>query len=107
MKHLAVALCSILLCGFGAGTVADPADSVWLNGRIYTVNEAQPWAEALAIQGDHLVFVGGNEAARKFIGAATRTIDLQGRMVMPGIHDAHSHLLWAGLHLNYGCRFGE
>ncbi len=107
MKHVIAALCSILLAGFGAGVAADMADSVWLNGRIYTVNEAQPWAEALAIQGDRLVFVGGNEAARKYIGASTRTIDLQGKMVMPGIHDAHSHLLWAGLHLNFGCRFGE
>ena len=107
MRYLIAGVFSILLGGFGTIVVAETADSVWLNGRIYTVNDAQPWVEAMAIQGGKLIFVGSNEAAKEFIGASTHSVDLQGRMVMPGIHDAHSHLLWAGLHLNYGCRFQE
>ena len=107
MRYLIARVFSILLVGFGSIVVAETADSVYLHGRIYTVNEAQPWAEALAIRGDRLIFVGSNEAAKAFIGAATGVMELQGRMVMPGIHDAHSHLLWAGLHLNYGCRLQE
>ncbi len=107
MNRYLTALCaSLALC---AGTVraADVADSVWRNGRIYTVNEAQPWAEAMAVRDGRIVFVGSNGAAKEFIGPSTQSVDLQGRMVMPGIHDAHSHLLWAGLHLNYGCRLKE
>ncbi len=85
----------------------DTADSVYLNGKIYTVNEAQPWAEALAVQGDKIIFVGSNEAAREFIGSSTSVIDLKNRMVMPGIHDAHTHLLWASMHMKCDCCFAE
>ena len=84
---------------------SDTADSVFHNGRIYTMDDNQPWARALAAVGDRLVFVGDNEGAKKYIGSETNVIDLGGRMVMPGIHDAHTHLLWAGLQLNYGCQF--
>ena len=85
--------------------VAAMADSVYLNGKIYTVNAALPWAEAIAIQGDRLVFVGSDDAVRKFIGASTSVIDLEQRMVMPGIHDAHTHLLWASMHMKCDCCF--
>ena len=85
---------------------AETADSVYLS-VIYTVDEARPWAEAIAVLGDRIAFVGSNEAAGAFIGPATRTIDLEGRMVMPGIHDAHTHLLWASLHHQYGCRLAD
>lgn len=85
--------------------VAAIADSVYLNGKIYTVNEAQPWAEAMAIQDDRLIFVGSSDAARKFIGPLTSVIDLEQRMVMPGIHDAHTHLLWASMHMKCDCCF--
>ena len=86
---------------------AQTADSVFHNGRIYTVDGNRPWAQALAVEGDRLVFVGDDEDAGKYIGPATQVIDLEGRMVMPGIHDAHTHLLWAGLQLNYGCQFSS
>lgn len=107
MKN-AVAALSLIICGGPAAVAAaERADSVYLNGRIYTVDESQPWAEAIAVMGDRIAFVGSNEAARAFIGPATRTIDLRDRMVMPGIHDAHTHLLWASLHHQYGCRLTD
>lgn len=84
---------------------AETADSVYRNGRVYTVDESRPWAQALAIERERLVFVGDDEGVEKYIGPETEVIDLGGRMVMPGIHDAHTHLLWAGLQLNYGCQF--
>jgi len=59
------------------------------NGRIYTVNEAQPWAEAVAIRNGKIVHVGDNTSASKF--EAARTTDLGGRMIMPGIVDGHTH----------------
>ena len=107
LQHLSPMHCAFLLLCFATAVVADTADSVYVNGRIYTVNEAQPWAEAMAIRDGRIVYVGGNGAAKSFSGKEARVIDLEGRMVMPGIHDAHSHLLWAGLHLNFGCRLKE
>ena len=55
----------------------DAADSVHLNGKIYTVNPAQAWAEAIAVRGDRIVYVGSDAGARRFIGAATRVVDLE------------------------------
>ena len=86
---------------------SDTADSVYRNGRIYTVDDSRPWAQALAVEGERLVFVGDGQGVEKYIGPETEVIDLGGRMVMPGIHDAHTHLLWAGLQLNYGCQFSQ
>ena len=86
---------------------AQIADSVYLNGRVYTVDESMPWAQALAIKDSRLIYVGDDDTVKEYVGASTRVIDLQGRMVMPGIHDAHTHLLWAGLQLNYGCQFSS
>ncbi len=83
------------------------AHSVYRNGRIYTVDAAQPWAQALAVSGQRLVFVGDEQGVEQYIGPGTEVIDLGGRMVMPGIHDAHTHLLLAGLALNYGCQFSR
>lgn len=107
MQQLVAELFLVFLLCLGTAAVAETADSVYLNGKVYTVNEAQPWAEAIAIRGDRLAFVGSNEAARTFVGPSTRVIDLKDRMVMPGIHDAHTHFLWASMHQKYGCKLKE
>ena len=86
---------------------SDAADSVYRNGRVYTMDDLRPWAQALAVEGERLVFVGDDQGVEKYIGPETEVIELGGRMVMPGIHDAHTHLLWAGLQLNYGCQFSQ
>lgn len=67
------------------------ADMVLLNGRIYTVNSAQPWAEAVAIKNSRFVAVGANEQIASFIGNGTEVVDLQGRFAMPGLYDMHCH----------------
>ncbi len=81
------------------------ADAVMLNGAIYTVDAAQPWVEAVAIEDGHYVFVGSSEEARKYVGAETNVADLQGRMVMPGINDAHIHPLMGATQQLYECQF--
>ena len=101
-----VSLAAILLLP-SVHACADAADSVFYNGRIYTVDAEQPWAQALAVKGARLVYVGDDETVKQYVGDATRVVDLQGQMVMPGIHDAHTHLLWAGQHLNHGCKFSS
>ncbi|MDX6611136.1 MAG: hypothetical protein QOD75_322 [Blastocatellia bacterium] len=73
-----------------------PADIVFENGNIYTVNQRQPHVEAVAVKGDRIVFVGSNIAANKFVGQATRVIDLHEATVVPGLTDAHHHLSGVG-----------
>jgi predicted amidohydrolase YtcJ len=72
------------------------ADVLFINGNIYTVNERQPHAEAVAVKGERIVFVGSNADAKKYQGKSTRVVDLQGRTVVPGMTDAHYHILGVG-----------
>src|SRR5215213_527987 len=74
-----------------------PADLVFRNGNVYTANDKAPRAEAIAVKGDRIVFVGSNAAAEKYVGANTRTIDLHGNTVLPGFTDSHQHLSGVGL----------
>jgi predicted amidohydrolase YtcJ len=94
-------ICALILSLFVLGLVPSessrtPADLVLKNGVIYTVNERQPRAEAVAIRGDRIIFVGSNADVKKYEGQATRVIDLQGKTVVPGMTDAHYHLLGVG-----------
>lgn len=72
-------------------------DRVLLNAAVYTVDAEHSWAEALAIDAGKIVYVGTNEGARKLIGAATQVDELGSKMVMPGFHDSHAHVLAGGL----------
>ncbi len=72
------------------------ADLVLLNGKIWTVNERQPEAEAVAVRGNRIIAVGSTKAIRQLIGQQTRVIDLQGRRVVPGFNDAHVHFFNGG-----------
>jgi len=68
----------------------DPsADVVYTNGRIYTVNEAQPWAEAVAIKDGTFLVVGSNADVESVTGDGTEVIDLGGAFAMPGLIDVH------------------
>ncbi len=103
-KPFPVALVLLISVFSSFSSQAESADSVYLNGRIYTANDEQKWAEAVVIKDGEFVFVGDNATARKHIGTKTQQIDLGGKMVMPGIHDAHSHMLWGGLNRLFECR---
>lgn len=70
-----------------------PADFVLLNGSVYTVNPRQPWAQAVAVRGDQIVYVGGNQGARAFVGKGSRAIDLKGKLLLPGFVESHIHVL--------------
>jgi predicted amidohydrolase YtcJ len=74
-----------------AKPVKKAADTVLINGFVYTVDAKDRVAEALAIDDGVIVFVGKTAAARPYIGPGTEVIDLEGRMVMPGIHEGHIH----------------
>jgi predicted amidohydrolase YtcJ len=72
------------------------ADIVFKNGNVYTANDKAPRAQAIAVKGDRIVFVGSNEAAQKFVGTSTRVVDLKGNTVLPGFTDSHQHLSGVG-----------
>ena len=63
------------------------------NGYVYTVDESQSVAEALAVRGNEIVFVGSSAGAAEYVGENTDVRDLDGAMVMPGMHDMHVHAL--------------
>lgn len=97
MKALACTLALLFVFGIvPTNPVAASADLVFINGNIYTASEKQPHAEAIAIKGDRIVFVGSNAGAKKFQGARTRVIDLHGQTVLPGMTDAHYHFIGVG-----------
>src|SRR5207247_2868896 len=68
-----------------------PADLVLRGGKIVTVDEARPAAEAIAVNGDTIVAVGSEQEIQPYIGPATRVIDLKGALAVPGLIDAHAH----------------
>ena len=71
--------------------VPAPADLVLIHGKIHTEDGARSIAQALAVRGNTLVAVGTDQSVSALIGPKTRTIDLHGRVVLPGIIDAHTH----------------
>ena len=62
------------------------------NARVYTVDESQPWAEAVAIRGDRIVWVGSDADADQQRGDRTRVIAAEGRLLLPGFIDSHNHI---------------
>ena len=68
-----------------------PADLAFVNARVFTGVAGAPWADALAVRGDRVIAVGTSDAIRKQTAATTRIIDAAGRLVIPGINDAHAH----------------
>lgn len=77
------------------------ADMALLNGAIYTMDAARSWAQAVAIKDGKLIYVGTTGGAKKFCNETTKVIDLGGKMVLPGLHDTHVHLLDGGVELNH------
>ena len=96
MKSIALLLIILSLCLPTAHSQADGADVVFRNGNVYTANDSARHAEAIAVKGDRIVFVGSNEGVKNYIGSRTRVIDLKGRTVVPGMTDAHCHLSGVG-----------
>lgn len=95
MKHLRTVVAGLTLL---AGGTADAGTLVLTNAAIYTVDEARSWAEALAIDEDGiLVAVGSKAEVLAAAGENAETVDLGGRMVLPGFQDIHLHAVEAGI----------
>ena len=88
------------ICAPGQDATSVPAaDVVLVHAKIYTVNERQSWAEALAIRGGTILAVGREADVAKYRGPHTKVIDAQGRLVLPGFTDCHIHFLDGSLSL--------
>ena len=75
------------------------AELALINSRIWTGDKSHPWAEALASRGERIIAVGSNDEIKKTTNSKTRIIDLQGKLVLPGFIDDHTHFITGGSHL--------
>ena len=82
-------------CASQSQTVS-PADLVLTNGRVVTVEESQPEAQAIAITGDRIVAVGSSGDIRPYVGPATKVVDVNGQLVIPGFVEGHGHFTGVG-----------
>lgn len=88
-RHI-LGLLSVVL-GFASVAATAPADLVLVHGKIHTEDANRSVVQALAVRGNSIVAVGTDQAIGAFVGQTTRTLDLGGRVVLPGIIDAHTH----------------
>jgi len=95
MKRITLPILLVFAAACAGGeTAGEVADTVYTNGRIYTVDETNPWAEAIAVRGNEIVYVGDGAGAEALVGDATTVEDLDGRFVMPGIIGTHEHSIF-------------
>ena len=92
------AISLLFLCACGPSV--EPADLVLANAFVYTVDADRSVAEAIAIRDNEIVFVGNDKDVESYVGPDTDVRDLAGKMVLPGLHDAHLHPL-AGSHRSW------
>ena len=96
---LCVASTSLAAQAPAARAAAPRTELIISNARIYTADDANPIAEALAVSGGKLVFVGSAVEAMALKGASTTMLDAGGRTIIPGMTDAHAHLYGLGVEL--------
>lgn len=96
---LFVTLLSALLataCSEEKEGTAPYGDLAFMNARVYTLDEQMPWAEAVVVRDDTIVYVGNGPGATGLIGDTTRVMDLGGQLLLPGFIDAHAHPVAGG-----------
>lgn len=96
MKYLYCLFCiSLISLAF-----AQTGKTIFVNGKIYTMNEKQPLAEAVVVLENRILFVGTNEEIRKYVDKESVIIDLHGKLMLPGFIDNHTHFINGGFYLN-------
>ena len=98
------ALCLLLSTLLAVPATAQQPDLVLVHGRIFTGDSSRPWVQALAVRGERIAAVGSTADIERLAGPRTRTIDLGGRTVIPGLNDAHIHIGfgWQGEYVSTG-----
>ncbi len=90
-----IAIAVAFFC-YACGPQQEPADMVIKNGSIYTVNDSQPMAEAIAVSNGRIVFVGTSAEVDAHVGEGTEVIDLEGKTLTPGLIEGHGHMMGLG-----------
>ena len=90
---------SLIFLIFTTNACTNKPKIAFINGKIYTVNEKLPFAEAVITQGEKIVFVGSQRDAEELIEKNTKKIDLKGRLMLPGFIDNHTHFAHGGFYL--------
>lgn len=85
-----------LLVAAACGPRVEPATMVLRNGKIVTVDDAKPEAQAMAVRGDTVVALGTNDEIQPYVGPATEVIDLAGQLAIPGFIESHGHFTGVG-----------
>jgi len=89
---------SVVFCATESASAEQPPDWIFHHGRIVTVDKDFRVVEAMAIRGDRIVAVGGNDEVMRLAGDQTRLVDLRSKMVLPGLIDTHSHPVGAAVY---------
>jgi predicted amidohydrolase YtcJ len=106
MRYTAFASFALLLAQPTAAQTNRPADLIVTNARIYTVDDSRPVVSAMAIRDGLIAFTGSAREAMALKGANTKVVDAAGRTVIPGMVDAHAHLLGLGQSLRTVALYG-
>ncbi len=80
--------------------MAQPTDFLFENAHVFTADPEHPWAEAVAVRGNRIVFVGNRQDAQAFKGPGTHFVDAGGATLMPGFIDSHFHMMYGALNLD-------
>ncbi len=91
LASLSITACQPSTEDASPGDAGGPADLVLQGGKFFTVDEAQVWAEAVAIKHGRFVYVGDNTGVQDFVGPDTDRYDLGGKLAIPGLVDSHTH----------------
>ncbi len=94
-RHLALVLVITVIAAFPL-LGAEPASLVLRGGKVVTMDDQRPEAEAIAIRGERIVAVGSNAELQPLVGPQTRVIELAGQMAMPGFIEGHGHFFSLG-----------
>src|SRR5262245_49020086 len=92
----AVACTFSLLATFAPPALAQTADLVFVNGKVFTADTGSTIAQGFAVKDGRFIAVGSSDAMRAHIGSETQVIDLKGRLVTPGLSDGHLHGVGGG-----------
>ena len=93
---LAAAFACALVPQLACQAKPEPADLVVTNGKIVTVDDAKPEAQAVAVRGDRIVDVGSIDAVQRYVATNTQVIDAGGQLVIPGLIESHGHFTGVG-----------
>ena len=89
----------VQLKALGKNAMQSSVELILINGRIWTGNPAQPWAESIATRGERILAVGSTTDIKKLADRNTHIIDLRGKLALPGFIDDHTHFIEGGFHL--------